>query len=282
VNDDLFSFPQIPSPQRVALLRSRPLDVDPFQLAGRFAERFRMKGKVLDAGARLLVRDELSSLEIFVASGSVRWSAWPGKPSEAASEPRLPDESSAVERAERWLRDVGLDHKSARVHSVTNLELSFRRADERLETTWAIARQVNLHFEQAGLPFFGPGAKTQVSLGDGGEPVETLRFWREVDVVADALTIQPDDVIDIVRRDPTFAELRPGESYVKFLDCRLGYYALPPREMQGVIVPVFALSGTASTPALPRYDFTRYVPAVPLPEKGRGRSSNQVRAVSAF
>src|SRR5205085_4851393 len=57
--------------------------------------------------------------------------------------------------------------------------------------------------------------------------------------------------------DPAFRDLRPADSSVRFHRCRLGYYALPPREVQRISPPVFALDGTVSTPALERYDFTR-------------------------
>jgi hypothetical protein len=281
MNKDLFSFPEIPAVQTVALLRSPPPnDISP-DFARKIAERFGVKGDVEDVGARLIVRDKRSTLEIFTATGSVRWSARPGPGREAEAAPKLLDKQPATDRALARLREVGLEHKAASVHSVTDLEFSFRQANAREETTWAIARQVNLRFKIAGLPFFGPGAKIQVSLGDGGNPLETLRFWREVETVAEARTISPDHVIDILRRDESFAQLRPGESSVRFDRCQLGYYALPPREVQRVVVPVFAFTGTASTPALPRYDFMRYVPAVPWAEKGSGRPA-ELRAAASF
>lgn len=270
MSNDLFEFPEIPSAQRVAVLRARrPSDTSP-AFAGKVADRFGVKGKVEDAGARFIVRDERSTMEFFVATGSVRWSAHLSHRREAESQPKLPDERQAVDRALTRLREVDLAHSAASLHSVTDVEFSFQRAGEREDTTWPIARQVNLRFEVAGLPFFGPGAKMQVAIGDGGNPVEILRFWREVDVAEEVMTISPDHVIDILRRDETFAQLHPGEASVRFHDCRIGFYALPPREVQHFLVPVFALSGTVATPALPRYDFMRYVPAVALPAKSGG------------
>jgi len=49
---------------------------------------------------------------------------------------------------------------------------------------------------------------------------------------------------------------------------RLGYYALPPRESQGALIPVYAFDGTVSTKALERNDFRRYVVAVQLTPEG--------------
>jgi hypothetical protein len=278
---DLFSFPDIPPVQRVAMLRPRRLSDTPASLAAKLAERFGVRGRVEDAGARLIVRDEHSALEIFVATGSARWSAHLSQRSEAASQPKLPDEQQAVERALTKLREVDLAHSAASLHSVTDVELSFRQSRGKEETTWAIARQVNFRFKVADLPFFGPGAKIQVAIGDGGNAIEMLRFWREVDVAAEMTTISPDHLIDILRRDETFAQLRAGESSVCFHDCKIGFYALPPREVQRFLVPVFAVSGTASTPALPRYDFMRYVPAVARPAKN-GAAPARLRAMSSL
>ena len=278
---DLFSFPEIPPVKHVAVLRPRRVSDAASGLARKLADRFGVDGKVEDAGARLIVRDERSTLEVFVASGSVRWSAGMSRQCEAETQPKLPDGQQAIDCALTRLRELDLAHPAASVHSVTDLELSFRKAGAREDTTWAIARQVNLRFKLAGLPFFGPGAKTQVSIGERGEPVETLRFWREADVAAEMRAISSDYLIDILRRDETFSQLRAGEASVCFHDCQLGFYAMPPREVQRFLVPVFALSGTVSTPALPRYDFMRYVPAVPLPAKN-GAAPARISAMAAF
>jgi regulatory protein YycI of two-component signal transduction system YycFG len=37
-----------------------------------------------------------------------------------------------------------------------------------------------------------------------------------------------------------------------------GYYTLPPREYQGMLIPVYAIAGTVSTRILRRPDFVRY------------------------
>ena len=40
------------------------------------------------------------------------------------------------------------------------------------------------------------------------------------------------------------------------------HHALPPRETQGALIPIYAFDGIASTKELRRYEFTRYVVAV--------------------
>jgi hypothetical protein len=44
----------------------------------------------------------------------------------------------------------------------------------------------------------------------------------------------------------------------------LGYYALPPREVQGCLIPVYRFKGNVSTKYLERYAFTKHVVAVAL------------------
>jgi len=281
MNYEMFTFPKMPAQQPVCLLRPRSIEGAPSELASKLAERFGVRARPQDMGARLIARDDQASLEYFVATGSVRWNTRPGQKSESEFQPRLPDEKGAVECAMAKLREFDLMHASAAVHSVTDLEYSFRKAGDKEDTTWPIARQVNMRFKESGLPFFGPGAKIQASVGDGGNVEEVLRFWREVDVSGEATTISPDYLTDILMRDKSFAQLRPGEATVEFHDCQLGFYALPPREVQGMFVPVFALSGTVSTPALPRYDFMRYVPAVSVAAKNRAGMVT-LRAVPAF
>ncbi|WP_374580750.1 hypothetical protein [Pseudoduganella sp.] len=270
MNYELFKFPQMPAQQQVTLLQQRRLEGAACSIASKWSERFGVCAKPLDMGARIIASDDQSVLEYFVATGSVRWSARSGQKSEADFQPRLPDEKEAVEYATARLREFDLMHRAAAVQSVTDLELCMRKAGEKEDTVWPIARQVNMRFKEGGLPFFGPGAKIQATVGEGGRVDAMLRFWREVDVVGEGRTISADHLADILMRDESFAQLRPGEASVQFHDCQLGFYALPPREVQGIFVPVFAISGTVSTPALPRYDFMRYVPAVATAAKGRG------------
>lgn len=281
MNYDLFTFPKMPAQQPVTLLQARRIEGSACGIASKWSERFGVRAKPQDMGARIIASDDQSVLEYFVATGSIRWSARAGQKSEAAFQPKLPDEKEAVEFAMTKLRQFDLMHSAATVHSVTDLELCCRKAGEKEDSAWPIARQVNMRFKEGGLPFFGPGAKIQATVGEGGSVDEMLRFWREVDVTGEGRTISPDHLADILMRDESFAQLRPGEASVQFHDCQIGFYAMPPREVQSFFVPVFAISGTVSTPALPRYDFMRYVPAVAMPTKERARTM-PLRAVAAF
>lgn len=281
MNYELFQLPKMPAQQPVTLLQPRRLEGAACSMASQWSERFGVRARPQDMGARIIARDDESVLEYFVATGSLRWTAHANRKCEAEFQPRLPDEKEAVERAMVKLRELGLLHKAAAVHSVTDLELCIRKADGKEEAVWPIARQVNLRFKEGGLPFFGPGAKIQATVGEGGRTEELLYFWREADVAGEARTISADHLADILMRDESFAQLRPGEAKVQFHECQLGFYALPPREVQAFLMPVFAISGTVSTPALPRYDFMRYVPAVATTPNGRCRAA-PLRSVPAF
>lgn len=74
--------------------------------------------------------------------------------------------------------------------------------------------------------------------------------------------MQLEDAIRILRQDVAFANLREAESRVVVDNVQLAYYALPAREAQGYLVPVYAFSGTVTTPALDHYEFTKRVVAV--------------------
>jgi len=45
-------------------------------------------------------------------------------------------------------------------------------------------------------------------------------------------------------------------------DIALGYYALPPREIQACLIPVYQFKGFVSTEHLEKYEFTKHVIAV--------------------
>ena len=130
--------------------------------------------------------------------------------------------------------------------------------------TRPVAVQVNFRFELDGLPVFGPGAKVQVTLGPDASLLECYRFWRRPCEERHVAILPPEQAIERLRRDPAYAELPDDRARVVFDEVRLGYLALPPRELQGYLFPVYAFRGTVSTPELERYDHTRYVVAVDI------------------
>jgi hypothetical protein len=231
---------------------------------GKLAERFGVKGKTQDLGARLVIKDRRSSLEVFVASNSVRWSMLQNGRSESPNgRVALPEEGAAREQADAFLKQHKLGVESAEFDSVTQSVLSRvqRRRKKAIETI-PVAAHVNYRFALDGVPLLGPGAKIQVTFGNRGKIVECYRFWRTPKAERELPLLPPDAAISLLREDPMLADLNLREARVVYHRGRLGYYALPPREAQGCLIPVYAFDGTISTPALERYDFVRYVVGV--------------------
>ncbi len=223
-----------------------------------------MRAKPEDAGSRIVFRDKRATLELFRASDSIRWSTLENGEAEFVPNgggPTLPDDEAAVKLAGAFLRERGISTKGATVDSVSHTMFArmtkrMKRPDER-----PLALHVNYRYELEGLPVLGPGAKIQVTFAGGKKPAEMYAFWRSPKADAELDLLPAGEAIELLRRDPQFEELG-DDAQVEYTNPRLGYYALPPRETQGALIPIYAFDGIASTKELRRYEFTRYVVAV--------------------
>src|SRR4029453_4810931 len=151
--------------------------------------------------------------------------------------------------------------KGAKVDSITQTTYArmtrrMKQPDER-----PLAVHVNYCYALEGLPVLGPGAKIQVTFAGGKKPAEMYAFWRSPRADTEIDLLPAGEAMELLRRDPQFEELG-DDAHVDYTNPRLGYYALPPRETQGALIPVYAFDGIASTKELRRYEFTRYVVAV--------------------
>lgn len=256
---DLFEFPRVELDRdRIALFRTPFPKYDDAKIR-QLAERLGVRGKVEDAGSRAIVRDRRSVLEVFLASDSVRWSTLHNTSSEAPADVRLPDEDGARKAAATFLRERKLSTQHASIDSLTYGMLSRVERESPEAQEVPIAIHVNYRFSLDRLPVLGPGAKIQVTFGDRSQVVEYYRFWRPPRKAGELELLPPEAAIRLLRSDPAYADLRRGS--VVFHRAQLGYYALPPRESQGVLIPVYAFEGTVSTRQLRRFDFVRYVVA---------------------
>jgi hypothetical protein len=263
---DLFEFPEMPREQRSIRLFRTPFPKDPEKSAPKVAKRFGVTGKARDAGARLVFSSQRCNLELFRASDSLRWSEIGKLKSEDDGAAGLPDEKTAVESAAAYLKDHGLALASRRPPDVTWAELSiFHRGMKKPETK-PVAIHVNYRYELDGLPVFGPGAKTCVTFGGKAKVLECYHFWRATKEEGERPLLPAGRIAEIFRNDEAYAELDAETARVSVKSAEFGYYALPPREYQGMLIPVCAVSGTVSTRVLPRYDFLRYVVAVDFAE----------------
>jgi hypothetical protein len=230
----------------------------------KLAEAHGMRAKPEDAGSRIVIRDRRATLELFRASDSIRWSTLENGEAEFVPNgggPTLPDDDAAVKLAGPFLRERGVSTKGAKVDSITQTTYArmtrrMKQPDER-----PLAVHVNYRYELEGLPVLGPGAKIQVTFAGGKKPAEMYAFWRSPRADTEIDLLPAGEAMELLRRDPQFEELG-DDAHVDYTNPRLGYYALPPRETQGALIPVYAFDGIASTKELRRYEFTRYVVAV--------------------
>jgi hypothetical protein len=230
----------------------------------KLAEAHGMKAKPEDAGSRIVIRDRRATLELFRASDSIRWSTLENGEAEFVPNgggPTLPDDDAAVKLAGAFLRERGISTKGAKVDSITQTTYArmtrrMKQPDER-----PLAVHVNYRYELEGLPVLGPGAKIQVTFAGGKKPAEMYAFWRSPRADTEIDLLPAGEAMELLRRDPQFEELG-DDAHVDYTNPRLGYYALPPRETQGALIPIYAFDGIASTKELRRYEFTRYVVAV--------------------
>ncbi len=263
---DLFQFPKISLDRdRITLYRTPFPKLTDARIA-KLAALHGVKSKPQDAGSRIIFRDRRATLEVFLASDSIRWSTLSNGTAESGGNggrPALPDDAAAPKLAAAFLRARKVQTKGAAVDSITHAMFARANRKTRNAEEHPIAVHVNYRYELEGLPVLGPGAKIQVTYAGGKAPAEMYKFWRAPKAEAELELLPAEAAFDLLRRDPAFAELPSDGSQVVYRDLRLGYYALPPRETQGALIPVYAFEGTVTTREFERYDFTRYVVAVP-------------------
>jgi len=260
---DLFSFPDVPKPTAPLGFYRTPIPEGGMRRAQDLAKRFGVSGDVRDAHARLVISDAASALEVFVASDSLRWSTIQTLRSEEDGAEGVPDEEEAKAIASDFFKARGVSLDGAELHSVSPA-ITWRHIPDSKDDPErrTVSRQVNYAYALDGWPIFGPGAKVQATVGGKGRVTECYQFWRHPRRDGEHEILPGDVVVEMLRRDPMFDGLKPGETTITFRNARLGYYALTPREYQRALIPVYAFEGTASTPAMPRHDFVRYVVAV--------------------
>jgi len=230
----------------------------------RAAQRtFGLEGTPATEGARLVLRSEQVSLELYAASDSLWWTDHRLACQErVTSREQLPDEGKAKKLAAALLEQYGLDAKMASVASVTFIEADVQSGDSKPRTT-RTAVDVNYRFRLGEHPAMGPGAKIKVTLAGEGAPAQIVYFWRSPTKAAAATVISATTALERFMRDPAFFHLRNKDASVTVKDVTFGYYAMSPTDFQRLYVPVWAIDATSQTREL-RYDFRRYVVAVDM------------------
>lgn len=265
---DIFSFPDAidDRPSVTAMLTPRPTWDEPRVAALLAAFGMREVRRRDRGGPRLVATDERAELEIFRTSDSLRWTARDASREEPAVPPALPGREQALAGAAAALAQRGLTQPEASVASVTESVHARIGPGNEVLARHPVAVHVNHEARLEGLPVFGPGAKVQVTFREPTSPAQLYVFWRNTSPGPARETIGYARAVERLRRHPTFASMvAGGRARVAFDEVQLGYYAFPPREVQGMLVPVYRFRGRVAIPDVPEpHVFYRYVVAVGL------------------
>jgi hypothetical protein len=267
---DIFTFPSVDEDRnRITIIRTpRPTwdDARIHEVSAAFAisEQERQD----NAGPRLALRDSQSELEIFRTSDSLRWTLLANEDQEPAEPPDLPTEEEAVRVANEQLARRGLADQNVRLESVTFSHHSRIGRGNEVLANYPVAKHVNYRYALHGLPVFGPGAKIQVTFASKSRPAQMYRFWRQPAEGRTVETIGFENAVEQIRDHKAFRTMREGgKAQIRFERVRLGYYALPAREIQGMLIPVYRFEGGTHPPEGENYRFVRHVVAVNLPRE---------------
>lgn len=122
---------------------------------------------------------------------------------------------------------------------------------EREPAAHTVARHANWQVAVEGVPVIGPGAKAQVSVGAEGQVSGAYRFWRQPHPSRSRPLISAEEAVERFQRDDAYRQLDPETCSVVVDRGYLAYYALPPRELQRYLFPVYTLEERVSTRGFP-------------------------------
>jgi hypothetical protein len=251
------------------------------------AARFGVKGQARRVKEHWFAEAGGNRLEVFLASGSLRWTAGSRQGHIPQDSGHLPDDEAAIKQAEAFVhgprraihlpdhlaavalgegvvRRLPFEDQAAELAGVSHTEVSRQVDDEAPGLPYPIAAHVDYRFRLGSIPVVGPGAKMRVSFGVDGKISDALKFWRDPHGRS-----APRPVLSIgaieggLAKDPAFAHL-DQKSVVTYSRIYLAHYAAPPGLVQRLLVPVLVCEGSAATPALPDDPFARYLVAVQL------------------
>ncbi|HEX8989618.1 MAG TPA: hypothetical protein VF816_16795 [Rhodocyclaceae bacterium] len=241
-----------------------PTDKETVELAG----RLHMKGTVVDEGPLFSVRSEDALLHHFHATDSIRWCRLPPRGEDHRSVAlNIRDEAKLRSIAEEFLSELGLRDKEA-----TTVAISYGKHDsvdqkESRPKSVISSAFVNFSYVFQGLPVAGPGAKAQVEIGADGKVLSFYRFWRDTERGSATRRREQRPIVSwataqkVFRLDPAFAQI--GEKAEVVVErARLCYMAMPPRDVQRALFPVYEVRGRVATPQIEKSHFRRYIVAM--------------------
>jgi hypothetical protein len=226
-----------------------PIRQPDIKLTQAFAKLFKMDGDIVDEGAMFAIRGKDSILHHFHASDSMRWMSGMHQSACGKDVLKISDAKELQGIADKFLTANGLSDKRSGFSSVVFGQAS--GPDGRPVNRCAY---VNYTYALANLPLFGPGAKVQVTIGADGKAIGCYKFWREVkqgDEKRKNMAVP--DIERTILNFPGFAQIKSGKVVVE--RARMGYWTLPPSDIQGALIPVVEFRGHVATREIEKSDF---------------------------
>jgi hypothetical protein len=259
-------FPEPRSvPDEITLYTTPPPDWQPDAVSD-LARQLDVTGEVVDRGLWFVVSDDRSALEVYQASHSYRFSRLDIDAEVRDGGRQEVERERALAIAERMVQTMAPDESRWDVHSVTDQEVLIAERDAKEPRLNVTGLQVNYTFSLGDLPLLGPGAKMQVAVGPTGDVTGAYRFWREPNATETASTIPQDVALERFSRSNLFADLSDETARAEVTEVRLGYFSMPPTEIQAALVPAYEVRGVLATEMHPHYEFVSYVAALEMDE----------------
>lgn len=245
---------------------------------------FKLKGKPVDSGDKHYIVQRSKRLTLYPASNSF----WYMDEALSAAEDKkfsenLPDEKFAKDAAMKFLERNKLLIQGAAVYSASFTTMAVNKPKTEKADEYNTEVHVNFRYTLDKLPVFGPGAKTRVSFVDTKRMSGVYHFWRNAEPTNKRPILKPDLALELFNKNFRFEELKKDNVEKAVIhSMELGYFALPPNDVQHFLIPVYRLRGSISTKQFPRYDFDHYVVAVRFEEEDVKTMGVSIKGVKAM
>jgi hypothetical protein len=221
-----------------------------------------MSGEPILKGDRAVLRQGDRSLEVFRLSDSLWWTnhrlAYADLPDGTVV---LPDPDKAIALAREQLARRGLKVQ-AQAEPTTDYAESVMGSTAGKYSELRTAIDVDFTLSTNDRPFFGPGAKVKFTFVNDAQLAQVVYFWRRFEPSGEVTPIGPEEALARLGQDPTFSQLAGEYDDIAVQAITLGYFALPPREMQRFYVPVYAIDMSVTTDAFVGRPLRRYILAL--------------------
>ena len=203
----------------------------------RIAEKFSLKGSLVETNNRFILKNESMELEIMKASGRMTYGDISEMYGDLTKTPNLPDEKMAVDIAYNWLKNFGLAPEDAKFSKVVRDWVEVARKDgvRRVD----IITQVIFKREIGRFPVEGMGSKLKVYIGDGGKVVGVYKCWREIEPYQEVKLRSPDEALQMLKNKGIHGVLTPVSQNLTVKRVYLAYFAQPPSVKQKYFLPVY-------------------------------------------